>query len=414
MRFFKKRRNNVTTAAMIGTTLEYYDMSLYGFMAPLLVSVFLPTFDPINALLITFILTPISIIVRPFGAFIIGKIGDKHGRKKALVISITGMAIATGLIGLLPTYHTAGFVAPTLFIILRSMQGFFVAGEYNGGAIFVLEHTKNRKGFISGVYCMYTVVGILSAAAIATLVSYLTKYLPNTYWRIPYIFGFLTGVLGLYIRKCITESPEFLKYEGESEVSVKHIISKYKTILILIGIASFFSALYCLPTILMNSLLPFATPYKLSTIMAINTSTTILYMLLLPVFGHIADKLSLNRSMSIASIIILLSSYPLISLISYQKLEYIIIMKSCFAIITAWFIAPFHAWAQSMFHTKERYTAISFGYSIGSQIGGLMVPFSLWVWKNTGSLVAIYAILMFFATIALISLFYENRAQKHE
>ena len=410
MKIIKKRRNNATVAAMIGTALEYYDMSLYGFMAPLLVSIFLPTFDKLNALLITFIFTPISIIVRPAGAIFVGKIGDKYGRKKALAISIGGMAIATGFIGLLPTYQQIGFLAPVLFIILRSFQGFFVAGEYNGGAIFVLEHTEGRKGFLSGVYCMYTVVGILSAAATANIVS----YLPATYWRIPYLVGFTTGIIGMYIRKHIKETPQFLKYKHVDTVPLKDIAKKYKSIFILMAVSAFFSALYNLPTILMNSLLPFVTSYKLSTIMSVNTASTVFYMMMLPVFGYVADKLSLNRSMSIASFILLIASYPLISLISYQKLEYIIAMKFCFALITAWFVAPFHAWAQSLFHTKERYTAISFGYSIGSQIGGLMVPLSLWAWKHTNSLAAIYSILMFCAIIALLALYYERRVEKYD
>jgi MFS transporter, MHS family, proline/betaine transporter len=410
MKSIKKRRNKATIAAMIGTALEYYDMSLYGFMAPLLVSIFLPTFDTLNALLITFIFTPISIIVRPLGALVIGKIGDKYGRRKGLAISIGGMALATGLIGLLPTYQQIGFLAPVLFIILRSLQGFFVAGEYNGGAIFVLEHTEGNKGLLSGIYCMYTVVGILAAAATATFVS----YLPNAYWRLPYLIGFITGIVGLYIRKHIKESPKFLKYKHVDNISLKDIAKKYKLILILIGVSSFFSALYVLPTILMNSLLPLATPYKLPTIMSVNAAATVVYMLTLPIFGHVADKLSFNKSMSIAGGILFIASYPLISLISYQKLEYIILMKMCFAVITAWFVSPFHAWAQSLFHTKERYTAISFSYSIGSQLGGFMVPLSLWAWKQTHSLSAIYYILMFWAIIALIALYFERRAEKHD
>lgn len=408
----KKTRNKATIAAMIGTALEYYDMSLYGLMAPLLVSIFLPTFDPLNALIMTFVFTPISIIVRPLGALMIGRIGDKYGRKQGLIISIGGMAIVTGIIGFLPTYHQIGLAAPILFLILRSLQGFFLAGEYNGGAIFVLEHgDEKRKGFLSGLYCAYTIVGILFATIIVTIIS----YLPKEYWRIPYILGFITGVIGLYIRGYISETPKFLKYKNIDNITFKEMLRKYRLIFISIGVSGFLAALCTMPTILMNSFLPLVTSCKLSTIMSINSAATILFMIMMPIFGHISDKISFNKSMNIAAVIILLASYPLISLISYNTISAIIIMKMSFSVINAWFVAPFHAWIQSLFHTKERYTAISFSYSVGYQLGGLVVPLSLFMWKKTSSLASIYLIVMFWALVAMISLYYERvYTKKHE
>jgi MFS transporter, MHS family, proline/betaine transporter len=406
-----KKKKNVTIAAMIGTALEYYDMSLYGFMAPLLISIFLPTFDKINALILTFIFPIISLIVRPLGAIVIGKIGDTYGRKIGLIISIGGMTVATGIIGLLPTYNKIGVLAPILFVILRSLQGFFMAGEYNGGAILVLEHSPDhRKGYVSGLYCLYTVYGIAISAVICTI----TSYLPPQYWRIPYFIGCIAGIIGLYVRRHIHESPKFLESKHINAVPLKQIAKKYKLILISIGVVGLFSSLYTMPTLLMNSLLPLTTSYSLSTIMLINSATTILYMFTFPLFGRLADKISCYKSMSIAAVIVLITSYPLISMISYNKLEYIFIMKLCFALITAWFGAPFHAWIQSLFLTRERYAAISFSYAIGHQLGGLMVPLSLWSWKHTHSFFAIYSILIFWSAVALTALYYQRYLAKKD
>jgi len=411
MRIIKKTHNKSTIAAMIGTALEHYDASLYGFMAPLLVSIFLPTFDPLNALIISFILTPISIIVRPLGALAIGYIGDKYGRKFGLIVSMSGMAAVTGSIGLLPTYSSIGFAAPILFIVMRSLQGFFMAGEYNGAAIFVLEHHENNnKGFMSGLYCMYTVVGMLAATLVVTIIS----YLPQEYWRIPYLIGAMGGIVGLYMRRYIHETPVFLKCKYVEDISLKTILRKYRLLLISIGVSALFSAIYVLPTLLMNSLLPIVTGFKLSTIMAINTVATVLYMITVPMFGKLADRISINKSMSIAAAVILVLSYPLINLIYYKNLFYIIAMKMSFALMIAWFCAPFHAWIQSLFHTKERYTAISFSYSIGAQLGGFMVPVSLYMWKKTESLSAIYLILIFWAVISIVALYFERGLEKHE
>jgi len=410
MASIKKKKNNATVAAMIGNALEHYDMSLYGFMVPILISIFLPSVDKLNALILTFVFSPISIIVRPIGAITIGRLGDKYGRKAALITSIGGMSVATGAIGLLPTYNSIGIWAPILFLFLRSMQGFFIAGESCGGAVFVLEHTESKKGYLSGLYCSYAVVGMLAAALMATL----TTYLPEKFWRVPYIIGSITGIIGFYLRSNVAETPTFLKYKNVKPVKTVEILKKYKSILIAIGVSGLFSALYLLPTYLMISLLPLITSFKLPTIMTINTGTTILYMVTLPFFGKLADKIGITRSMLFASVAVIVLAYPLISLISYDNLYCIILMKACFAILTAWLCSPFYAWMHNLFHTKERYTAISLSFSVGGQLGGFMVPLTLWLWKNSESFASIYGILIFWGVISALSLFFSLFLIKHD
>ncbi|MCH9690418.1 MAG: MFS transporter, partial [Gammaproteobacteria bacterium] len=399
-----------TIAAMIGNALEHYDMSLYGFMVPILISIFLPSIDKLNALILTFVFSPISIIVRPIGAITIGRLGDKYGRKTALIVSIGGMAIATGAIGLLPTYSSVGIWAPILFLFLRSMQGFFVAGESCGGAVFVLEHSDSNKGYLSGLYVSYAVVGMVAAALMATL----TTYLPEKFWRVPYLIGSLTGLIGFYLRSNVSETPSFLKYKNVKPVKTRELFKRHKSILVAIGVSGLFSALYLLPTYLMISLLPIITSFKLSTIMTINMGTTILYMISLPFFGKLADRISITRSMLYASVTVIILSYPLISLISYDNLYCIILMKLCFALLTAWLCSPFYAWIHTLFHTKERYTAVSLSFSIGGQLGGFMVPLTIWLWKNTESLASIYGILIFWGVISTISLFSSIFLAKHD
>ncbi len=397
----KKLKNNHRIAAMIGTALEYYDMSLYGFMTPILVSIFLPEMSKINAIIITFLALPIGTLVRPIGALVIGKIGDKHGRKTGLIIAITGMAFITGLTGLLPTYNDIGILAPILMLTCRTIQGFFVAGEYNGGAIFVLEHTKaTNKGLMSGYYCAYTVSGILAAAAMTTLIS----YLPIGYWRLPYFLGFITGLIGIYIRKYVAETPEFLAYKNTPPLPTITIFKNYKPILQAIAISGFFGALYNFHTVLLISFLPMVTSFSTSTIMLVNSCTTVIYMFLLPISGYVADKISFRRSMSYATITTIILVYPLISLIKLNDLTSIFVMKAMFAIITAWFVGPFHAWIQSLFAIKARYTAVSVSYSIGSQLGGTIPALSLWIWKETDSLLSITFVLLFWATLAFFTL----------
>lgn len=393
----KRLRNNYRLAAMIGNALEYYDMSLYGFMTPILVDIFLPDMSKIDAIILTCLTMPLGAFVRPFGALVIGKIGDTYGRKAALLIGIIGMSIVTGLTGLLPTFHSVGAVAPLLMLILRLLQGFFAAGEYNGGAIFVLEYTDNaKKGFMSGIYCGYTVSGIIAAAAVTTLVS----TLPQEYWRIPYLLGFLTGLIGIYIRNYVAETPAFKEIQHKPQTEKVSLFKSHKALLRTVAVSGLFGALYNFHTILMNSFLPMVTKYSTSTIMYANTCTTIIYMLLLPVSGYFSDKVGIRRWMLYATIAIIILIHPLVSLIHLDDLRWIIFMKVCFAVMTAWFVGPFHAFVQELFSVRMRYSGISVSYSIGSQLGGAIPAISLWLWKATGSYNALSLVVLFWAIFA--------------
>lgn len=371
-------------ASMIGTVLEYYDSSLYGFMAPILTLIFLPEMNPVNALIVAFGIYPLSVISRPLGGFILGKIGDRLGRKQALIISITGMAITTGLIGCMPTYAIIGVTAPILVGFLNLIQNFFVGGEYNGGAIFMLEHSKKSKGFRSGLYCASAVAGVLTAAAMATLVA----YLPTGYWRLAYLLGSSIALFGFYLRKNVQETPEFEKTNLKNQtLSLKQNIHNYRwSLLWSIGAAGCFSALYNIPAVFLNAFVPLVTDISTQQILLLNTITLFVYMLALPIFGRLGDLLSFRKSMTIAALLTIFASYPLFFLLVTNSLIYIFIMKLAFALLAAFFVAPFHAWIQDLYDVKSRYQLISLTYSIGAQLGSSTPMLALWAWKTTNIL----------------------------
>lgn len=390
-------------ASMIGTLLEYYDVSLYGFMAPFLATVFLPEMSRINALILAFAIYPLGMISRPLGAFLLGKIGDSFGRKRALVFSITGTAITTGLIGCLPTYAMIGVSAPILLGVLNVMLKFFVAGEYNGGAIFILEHTKEGKGFRSGLYCGFTVAGILAAALVASIVA----YLPEGGWRLAYFLGSLIALFGLYIRKKVPESPEFKASHKETNTPLKEKIKIYRwSLLCSIGAAGFFAALYGIPSVLMNAFVPLVTDISTEKMLIVNTYTLLVYMLALPVFGALGDKLGFGKSMLMAGLVTLLVSYPLILLLKTNQLGYIVFMKICFALLAAWFIGPFHSWIQELYDVKSRYQLISLTYSIGSQLGASTPALVLWAWKSNGIVAIPAAFIIGWGILGVMSVYY--------
>lgn len=394
-------------ASMVGAILEYYDSSLYGFMAPILAGIFLPEMNEVNALILAFAIFPLGIISRPLGGLVIGKMGDKLGRKRALIFSLTGMAIATGLIGCMPNYGVIGLAAPVMLAFLNVVQKFFAGGEYNGGAIFMLEHSKKDKGFRSGLYCASAVAGILIASFVAVIVT----YLPEGYWRIAYLIGFLTALYGVYIRRRIPETPEFEKRDlTQSAVSLKEGIKKYRWLLLWsIGAAGFFSVLYHIPAVLMNAYVPLVNDISTQQMLLINTVSLFFYMLVLPLFGALGDYLGIRRSMKMAVLATILLAYPLFFLLKMNSLVSVVVMKLSFVLLVAWFVGPFHAWIQDLYDVRDRCLLISLSYSIGTQLGSTMPVLALWAWKHTGIVQIPAVFIIIWGFFGLASVLYAGR-----
>ncbi|MFC7555982.1 MFS transporter [Pseudoroseomonas wenyumeiae] len=157
----------------VGQVFEIYDFVIYGFMAGAIALAFFPSSDPLTALLSTFATLAIGFLVRPLGGIIIGSYGDRYGRRQALVLTITMMAVSTGLIGLIPTYATIGIAAPILLIICRLFQGFSTGGEWGGAAAFLVEYASpKQRGLISSFQQAATALGLLMGTLTAALLTY--------------------------------------------------------------------------------------------------------------------------------------------------------------------------------------------------------------------------------------------------
>lgn len=400
-----KRKTSPVTAAMIGTALEYYDASLYGFMAPVFAHIFFPFMSPLEGNILALLVYAGGYIARPLGAMCLGVIGDHVGRKRALTIAILGTATITTIVGFLPTYAMVGMAAPILLTICRMIQNFFQAGEYNGGAIFVMEHSNKQHGHLSGWYCALAVSGILSAAIMASLVT----ALPEGFWRLPFFLAAFTGIIGFIIRSNVDESPEFIAHAKDVKdcTWIDHlmpIIRQPGLSLSILATLTFYSALYTLVSISMNSLLPVATGISETVIFTINAASLFLYMAVLPLSGTLADRFGIERFMQFAILAILLFSYPLLQLIHIQTLPAIIFMKVIFALLSGWYVGPIHAYLQQKFSIGNRYFGISLLYSVATKTGAFMPPITLWIWKETeqaGWIALLLMVLGFFAILGL-------------
>jgi MHS family proline/betaine transporter-like MFS transporter len=208
-RYMSVKKRKIVGPAIVGNIVEYYDFGLFAVYAHTIGALFFPASDPFMQTLLAFGTFAVGFFMRPLGGVVFGYIGDKLGRKVSLTISILGMALCTFLIGILPTYHHIGIAAPFLLLIIRLFQGLCVGGEGAGVAIFVLEHTEGyRPGFMGSIVMASNMVGTLLAVFVGIFINHFCHV--GDCWRYAFILGGLTGLIGLYLRYQLNETPGFV------------------------------------------------------------------------------------------------------------------------------------------------------------------------------------------------------------
>jgi len=384
-------------AGMIGNVLEWYDFALFGFMAPILSPLFFPTEDRLAALLSTYGIFAIGFLMRPIGGIIFGHIGDRLGRKKALEWSVLLMALPTTALGLLPTYAQVGVAAPLLLTLIRMLQGLSVGGEFIGSISFLGEHAPaRRRGFFGSWSGTSAALGnLLGSGAAALVESFVpTADLAVWGWRVPFFCSVLMGIVGLWLRRDCTESPQFSQAKAEGEVARLPLVVALRqdrpAIVITAGLTLMLSVGFYLPWVWLPtwmSILPH--PLPLSKALTINTLAMGLLLALQPVFGALSDKLGRRPVIIAGCAALAVLIYPLFRLLSHgSELAYLqgTLVIALFAAMAAG-AAP--AAYVELFPTRTRYSGIALGYNCTQAILGGTTPFiATWLIDATGDILA--------------------------
>src|SRR6202030_2670324 len=202
----------VITAAAGGNVIGWYDFYIFGSLAAVLSVKFFEKSHPVAALLSTIALFTAGVLIRPLGAFLFGWMGDRIGRKYTFLVTLTGMGLGTGAIGLIPTFDTIGLAAAFILFGLRMIQGLCLGGQYGGAITYVAEHVSDeRRGYYTGWLQTSPTLGIVLSliVIIATLTYFGSEAFNNWAWRIPFLFSFLLVFIAIYIRVNFQESPIF-------------------------------------------------------------------------------------------------------------------------------------------------------------------------------------------------------------
>jgi MHS family proline/betaine transporter-like MFS transporter len=397
----------VLAAASIGNALEFYDILIYGYFAVTISKLFFPTADPTTALLLTFGTFGISYLARPIGALVLGAYADRAGRRAAMLLSIVIMTIGTGLMAIMPTYNSVGILAPIAVLIARLLQGFAVAGEFGSATAFLVEHSKDRKGFFASFQWFgQGVATVLSSFFGVILFSWLTAdQIESWAWRVPFLFGLLIGPIGLYIRKHVGETPEF-REQGPAPAPLRQMFADHwDRLLMCIGIvilstSSNYIILY-MPTYAIKQL---HLPQSLGF-----TATMIGGLLLTfgaPFFGHLSDRVGRLKMMVIVSLLFAVSAYPaFVLLVANPSLAGIVGIVCWLSLLKAAYSGTLPALMAELFPTATRSTGIAFAYNTSVPIFGGFAPFiAAWLVAVTGSPLAPSFYLIVTALLSLLVL----------
>jgi MFS family permease len=379
----------VILAASVGNVIEWYDFYIFGSLAAVLSVKFFEKSHPVAALLSTIALFTAGFLIRPLGAFLFGWLGDKVGRKYTFLITLSGMGLGTGVIGLLPTFDQVGLTAAFSLFGLRMIQGLCLGGEYGGAITYVAEHVSDeRRGFYTGWLQTSPTLGIVvSLAVVVGTRIYIGDEIFNDWgWRIPFLVSFLLVAIAIYIRLQLQETPIFEEIKAKGQMTknpwreaflsanVKYVLIAC-VVLIGQGVVWYsgqFTALYYLQQVSKLDLLTSSTIIGAALLIA--TPSLIL-------FGWLSDLIGRKPVILGGMLFAAVTYYPLYSWLGQVtqpgKIDYpvAIAIIAIFVCYVGMVYGPVGAFLAEFFPGRIRYTSVSVPYHIGNGWGGGLVPF---------------------------------------
>ncbi|WP_308798166.1 MFS transporter [Agromyces silvae] len=384
----RRQARKAGIAALVGTTLEWYDFLIYGTAAALVLnSQFFPDVDPLVGTIAAFATYAVGFLARPFGGIILGNMGDKVGRKKMLVFTIVLMGVATTLIGVLPTYAAIGIGAPILLVVLRLLQGFGAGGEYAGAVVLSVEHGDQKRRGLAGAWAPtgFALATLLSTGIFQLMTTILSKEDFEAWgWRVPFLLGALLLLVGYFIRRTIDETPAYedaVKAEQagaakETKIPVLEAVRRHpRNFFVVVGSRLAENAFaYLFPV--------FAVGFAVNTL-GVESSTTLMAVVIasavqvvaIPLWAALSDRVGrrpVYAGGAIASIVWLAPFFMLLETLSPPLL--IIGFVVGLGIFYPAMLAPQAAYYAELFDTRTRLSGFAFAREVGSVLSGGFLP----------------------------------------
>lgn len=402
-------------AANIGNGLEFFDVLVYAYFAPVIAKLFFPTHSEAVSYLLTFTAFGLAYVARPLGSVVLGAYTDRHGRKASLMLSLSLMMLGTAMMVCMPTYAVAGLVGPIGIAISRLLQGFAVGGEVGSSTTFMVEHAppERRTFYAAFQYVSQNTAVVAAALAGLILTTKLTQHqLESWGWRAPFAFGLLVGPLGLYLRKNLIETPEFLGISPLRSPLFTLVTRHWRQLLVIVGIVAMNTAgayfLNYLPTYAMKGLhLPEWVGYS-STLLAGSLSIVVVLAA-----SRIADRFGLIRVMVVSAVVHTAIIWPVFRFITTTpSAGRLLLGESLITLVRCIYSAPMMVLFARIFPVQTRGIGISFGYSLGIlAFGGFAPAIFGWLIAMTGSNLAPAIYIVASGLVSLVSLYALHRMQ---
>lgn len=382
-------------AAAVGNVVEWFDLTIYATFAVYFSPLFFPSSDPTSALLSTFAIFAVGFFVRPLGGWLIGGYADRRGRKQALTLTIVLMAVPTFVIGLSPTYETIGVLAPIILVAARMTQGFAAGGESGGAMAYLYEIAPaHRRGLFTSLWYTTVVAGIVLATMLGFVLAetMTTETLGDWGWRVPFLIGGAAGLVGLWVRASMQETLDTGTSHGNtapSRTGLRALLADYpretlRVILLVAGSATaFYTFVSYMPTHLIRSI-----GLSADTTFGVHTVALVVFMLLLPLFGHLSDRygrrvFGLIFSLGGAVLIVPLSLG--LSNLWWKSL----LVDLALLTLTACMFSVLAAIITEQFPSRMRAMGVGAPYNLATAIFGGTAPFLL-TWLSGNGLSAWY------------------------
>ncbi|MCV7284312.1 MHS family MFS transporter [Mycolicibacterium wolinskyi] len=378
----------IVTASSLGTLIEWYDFYIYGSLAVVFSGMFFPEGNTAAALLVTVAAFGTGFVVRPIGAVVFGRMGDRVGRKKTFLTTLLIMGGATTLLGLLPTYEHIGLAAPLLLVLLRLLQGLAIGGEYGGAAIYIAEHApKRRRGAVTSFLQTTATGGLVLSIGVIVLCRLIVgeEQFEAWGWRIPFLLSAVLVLFSLKVRLKMHESPVFeeMRQNGRlSQTPVKDAVAQRPTLILLLtvlfgvtaglGVAwytSQFYSLYFLQSILQVDFLT----ANLCVGIALVVATPFFV-----VFGWLSDRIGRPPVILTGLVLSAAGCYPLFAWVRQAAIDgdevSMVVALTLQVVLVAAIYGPVAAFLTELFPPQIRYTGLSLAYHLGTGVFGGFTP----------------------------------------
>lgn len=374
-------------AAALGNAMEWFDFGVYSYLAVTLGKVFFPSGSPTAQLLSTFGAFAAAFLVRPLGGLVFGPLGDRVGRQKVLALTMIMMAVGTFAIGLIPSYATIGVAAPALLLVARLVQGFSTGGEYAGASTFIAEYAPDkRRGFFGSWLEFGTLAGYIGGAGLVTLMTALLsgEDLVSWGWRIPFLIAGPMGLIGLYLRLRLEETPAFTaaaeSYEKQSSperarVPLREMVTgQWQALLLCVGLVLVFNVTDYMLLSYMPSYLTGELKYDETHGLLIVLAVMALMMVVQPFVGALTDRIGRRPVIAAGCAGFFALSVPALLLIRQGSVLAVGLGMGALGLLLVCFTAAMPSALPALFPTNVRYGSLSIGFNVSVSLFGGTTP----------------------------------------